>query len=338
MALVDVASQPQVPVMRIGVTGSSGFVGRHLVTWLQERGHRVTSITRSETGPRTSLLGNVSQVRRVASYANVDDMCAAFMGLDAVVHLAARAHVLSHESTEAAKALFTQANLDTALAAAIAAQRAGCGRFVLVSSIGVNGNATQGRPFTEQDVPHPVEPYAQSKWLAEQAVHSQLENTATQLTIVRPPLVYGPGCPGNFYALLKLIRRLPVLPFGALHARRSYIGVHNLCSALELAASHPGCANHNFVLSDGEDIDLASLVRRLADGMGRRLVWHVSVPTWTLRTLASVVGRQSTFDKLAGELRVNSSSFRRLTQWQPPMTLGAGLDQTAAAFASSARA
>jgi nucleoside-diphosphate-sugar epimerase len=326
MSAAELSEPSFCPVL--AVTGSSGFVGRNLVPWLAGEGHQVVAISRAASEPWPPGV----QTRVVPDYANVSAMAAAFEGVHAVIHLAGRAHVLGEKPREWAIAEFDRANVVASLACAEAALLAGCRRFVLVSSIGVMGQSTQGQPFTEDHEPSPREPYAHSKWQAERAVVERLTGTALEWVVLRPPLVYGPGCPGNFRALLSLVRRMPVLPFGALRARRSYIGIENLCSALMTAALHPSCAGRRFVLSDGEDIDLASLVRLLADGMGRQHVPQWSVPPPLLQALAVLACRRDAFGKLAGELRVDSREFRRGTGWQPPVTLSRGLTQTAAAW------
>lgn len=310
------------------VTGSSGFVGNNLVPWLAFQGYDVRAISRGSSGPLSAGV----QWRSVSNYTDVAALASAFKGTQTVIHLAARAHVLSAEHHREATEAFERANIAAALACAEAALEAGCRRFVLVSSIGVNGQATHGRPFTEIDDPSPQEPYAHTKWQAECAVIKRLTGSALEWVVVRPPLVYGPGCPGNFRALLGLVRRLPVLPFGALRARRSYIGIENLCSALEVAALHPACAGRRFVLSDGEDIDFASLVRQLADNMNRGHVPLLAVPIFLLKGLVALAGRRDALDKLSSELCVDSHSFRECTGWHPPVTLSQGLAMTAAAF------
>ena len=314
-------------VSTLAVTGSSGFVGRHLVSWLAAQGHAVVAVSRRSTG---QLPVDV-QARPVADYTDVAAVARALQGTLAVVHLAARAHVLGTEPQQDALSAFERANVDATLACAEAALDAGCRRFVLVSSIGVNGQATYGQPFTESDEPSPQEPYARTKLQAERALAERLTGTPLEWVVVRPPLVYGPHCPGNFRALLGLVRSLPVLPFGALRGRRSYIGIQNLCSALEMAALHPACAGRRFVLSDGEDIDLASLVRLLADGMGRLHVPQWAIPPAMLKALAMLVGRSDTFTKLSGELQVDSRAFSQCTGWRPPVTLSQALIETAAA-------
>lgn len=330
MWLGDSFERPTVPAL--AVTGSTGFVGQNLVPWLAAKGYDVRAISRGSTGQ----LPAGAQWRPVADYFDLATLANAFRDTQVVVHLAARAHVRSSERPQAALAAFERANIDAAVACAEAALQAGCRRFVLVSSIGVNGQATHGQPFTDDDEPSPQEPYALTKWQAERAVAKRLSGTKLELVVVRPPLVYGPGCPGNFRALLGLVHRLPVLPFGALRACRSYIGIENLCSALEMAALHPACAGRRFVLSDGEDIDLANLVRLLADGMGRAHVPMWAMPPIILQWLAKLAGRSNTFAKLSGELRVDSRPFRQCTGWQPPVALSQGLVHTAVAHRGAA--
>ena len=322
--------QPSVPAL--AVTGSSGFVGRHLVSWLATQGHSVMAVSRSST--RQLPIG--VRARLVADYTDVGAVACALHGTLAVVHLAARAHLQGTEPPQDALSDLERANIDAAVACADASLQAGCRRFVLVSSIGVNGQSTHGHPFTEDDEPSPREPYACTKWQAERAVAERLVGTTMELVVVRPPLIYGPGCPGNFRALLRLVSRLPVLPFGALRARRSYIGIENLCSALEMATLHPACAGRHFLLSDGEDIDLASLIRLLADGMGRAHVPQLAVSPFLLQALSMLAGRRHAFAKLCGELRVDSRAFRQCTGWKPSVALSQGLVQTAAAYRETA--
>ena len=201
--------------------------------------------------------------------------------------------------------------------------------MVLLSSVGVNGNRTHTHPFTEADVPAPVEAYARSKLEAERAVIESLAGSSTEFVILRPPLVYGAGCPGNFRLLLRLVHRLPVVPLGGLHRRRSLIHVENLCDAILLAAWHPGAAGRTFLLSDGADLSVAEVARELCRGFGKPVgrVWKLPEPL--LRLLATAVGKRRAIDKLAAALAVDSSAFMAATGWQPPLTPAQGLEQTA---------
>ena len=310
------------------MTGTSGFVGRHLVARLLRQGHRVTCISRQGN----ALTGTTH--RPVRDYLDVPALTQAMAGADLVVHLAARAHMLKDTAASPEQA-FREANLDSALAVARAARAAGATRLVLVSSIGVNGNQTHGRAFTAADVPQPAEPYAISKWAAEQAVGRELAGGPTGLVILRPTLVYGDDCPGNFRLLLNLVQRLPIVPLGALTRRRSLIHVDNLCDALGVAALHPGAAARTFLLSDGEDLSVAEVARTLCRAFGKNPARVVAVPEALLRGLAALVGKGAAIDKLATELAVDSRDFRAATGWVPPLTPAEGLAQAAQGFAAA---
>lgn len=274
-----------------------------------------------------------TQHRVVLDYRDVDALAAAMEGAEVVVHLAARAHVLDDRPGSADQA-FRDANLEGGRSSARAAARAGAHRFVLVSSIGVNGDRTGGRPFSEESPADPREPYAVSKWEAERAIAEVLAETRTDFVVVRPTLVYGPGCPGNFRLLLGLAKRLPVVPLGGLDRPRSLIGVQNLCDALVLAATHPAASRRTYVLSDGEDLSVAEVVRVLVAAMGRSPARVITVPAALLRAAAALIGRGAAVDKLAAELAVDPSAFRRDTGWVAPLAPRDGLGRTARAYAN----
>ena len=210
---------------RIVVTGASGFIGRALVAHLQQQGADVVPISRSARGSA------------VGDYA--DFAPALLEGADAVVHLAARAHVGGSEAD-------FDSNVGGAKGVARACLQAGVSRLVYLSSIGVHGNRTASRPFTEEDAPAPAEPYARSKLRAEQVVRETLIGSGCAWTMVRPPLVYGPDAPGNFARLVQAVARGWPLPFASVRNHRSLVGVVNLCDMILLGCSHPAAANETF--------------------------------------------------------------------------------------------
>lgn len=316
---------PRTSGLRIAVTGSSGFVGRHLVRWLLRRGHRVCSLSRKPAGSAGA------NHRLLTDYLDVTALAAALAGCDVVVHLAARAHVLADTAITPDQA-FQLANRDSAVAVATAARAAGLWRFVLISSIGVNGDRTGLWPFKADDPPAPAEPYAVSKWQAETAVAELMADSPTELVILRPTLVYGGDCPGNFKLLLGLVHRLPIVPLGCLRSPRSLIYVGNLCDAIAQAACHPGAAGGVFLVSDGMDLTIADVARTLALAFGKpsSRVWDVPKPL--LRLLAAAVGKRQAFDKLAVALTVDIQKFRAATGWNPPFLPAEALTQTALGY------
>lgn len=307
----------------IGVTGADGFIGAHLCAALEAQQIPVARIVRRKDG--------VGPDRRTADLVS-QPLEPVLRGVDTLIHLAGRAHVL-HE-TEANPALaFQRANVDATMRLAEAAARSGVRRLVFVSSIGVHGNETHGRPFTEFDEPAPIEPYAASKLRAERSLQEFCRSDGLELVIVRPPLVYGAGAAGNFGRLLRLAARGIPLPLGAVRNRRNLIGVTNLCDFLQLCAEHPAAAGEVFVIAEPEVRSTPQLLTALAHGLGRPSRVF-SVPLDLLRLAATVVGQQREFAKLCGSLEVSADKARTVLGWQPRTEFA---DEVAAAAAAYLR-
>jgi nucleoside-diphosphate-sugar epimerase len=286
---------------RIVVTGAGGFIGRALVTHLQQAGREVVPVTRATPEPWPEVLRDAV----------------------AVVHLAARAHVV-HDTATDPMTEFRLANVAGTERLLSAAIECGVPRFVFVSSIGVLGNDSGDRAFGASDPPNPIEPYARSKWEAEQRVMALTAGTATQPVIVRPPLVYGPGVKGNFLRLLKLVDSGVPLPFAGLTAQRSFVGVDNICGLLALCIDHPAAAGRTLLAADGEDVTLPALLEAIGRGLGRpaRLF---RAPWGLVESLARLAGRGADLARLAGSLRVDDAVTRQLLGWQPGVRFDAGI-------------
>jgi nucleoside-diphosphate-sugar epimerase len=308
---------------RVLVTGASGFVGRALVTRLAQAGMPVRTALRQ--WPCVPL-PDVDMVQ-VGDLHATTDWRSAIEGVDAVVHCAARVHVL-HETAADPLAAFREVNVAGTLQLARQAQAAGVRRLVFISSIGVNGAETTEQPFTPEDAPSPHSPYAQSKHEAELALRSLAQATGLEVTIIRPPLVFGPGAPGNFERLMQALRLGMPLPFGAVHNQRSFVALGNLTSLVELCLDHPQAANQTFMVSDGEDISTTELLRRLALGLGRpaRLF---PVPSGAIRSLAGLLGKADFGQRVCGSLQIDISKTRALLGWSPPVSLADALNDAA---------
>ena len=306
------------------VTGASGFIGRALTARLLVSGR--FAVRASVRRPSSLLPDGIEQV--VTGDLGPDtNWQAALSGADTVVHLAARAHVL-RENTSDPLAEFRMVNVEATRNLARQACAGTVRRFVFVSSIGVNGNSTTGAPFSERDAPLPQEAYAVSKREAEQAVRALPDGSGMETVVIRPPLVYGPGAPGNFRRLCRLVQRAPLLPFGAVHNRRSLIALDNLVDFIVTCMEHPSAANETFLVSDGEDLSTAELVRRLARAMGRpsRLI---PIPPAVLMAGATLFGRREMAQRLVGSLQVDISKARRILGWVPPVSIDEGLRRAA---------
>lgn len=308
---------------RILVTGAGGFVGIPLCKELLQRGYQVRAAVRS----RIQLPGSVE----VAEVGNIDgdtDWTNSLNGVDAVIHLAARVHVMKDAAADPL-AEFLKVNLHGTENLARQAVRAGVKRLVYASSIKVNGEHTAGKQsFTESDPPNPQDSYGVSKWQAEQALQRIGAETGLQIVVVRPPLVYGPGVKGNFISLMDAIDRGIPLPLAGARNLRSLIYVDNLADALIACASHPAAAGQTYLVSDGVDVSTAALVGKISYALGRKNRSYY-VPPGLLRVVATVLGRAGQIDRLFGSLRINDEKIRRELGWAPPYSMEQGLRSTA---------
>ena len=306
------------------VTGASGFVGRALVPRLRAAGYRVAVSTRDR---RAALGLDADDVHVTAPLGPETDWRPALGGVEAVVHLAARVHVMDESDADAAH---RQANAEGTLRLAEAAA-AGVRRLVFLSTVKVNGERTDAAPFRESDPPAPADAYARSKWEAETGLAGLSKRTGLEVVVVRPPLVYGPGVGANFLALLKICQARVPLPLAGAANRRSLLFVGNLADAVARCLDHPAAAGETYLLRDGEDISTAELVRRAAQALGRpaRLF---PLPTGGLKLAGGLIGKGAVVARLLDSLAVDDGKIRRQLGWTPPFTVGHGLNETAAWF------
>ncbi|HCI53969.1 MAG TPA: NAD-dependent dehydratase [Gallionella sp.] len=306
--------------MKILVTGANGFVGNVLCSELRASRLTVRAAVRTE-----NFSG--SDVVRVGAIDDKTDWTDALRDIVVVIHLAARVHVMTDKASNPS-AEFRRVNVAGTENLARQAARAGVKRLVYVSSIKVNGEATEGvRKFSELDAPVPQDPYGVSKYEAEQALHRVAAETGLEVVIVRPPLVYGAGVKGNFAQMLKVLALGIPLPLASVGNRRSLIYVGNLVDALILCATHPAAAGQTYLVSDGDDVSTPELLRELGDAMGHpaRLL---PCPQALLKLAGRLTGKADQVERLLGSLRVDSDKIRRELGWTPPYTPQQGLQLT----------
>ena len=309
--------------MNIAVTGGAGFIGRALGSHLGAQGHKVVPIVRIASGLSGEVL--VGTIDAATSWH------AALAGCDAVVHLAARVHVMRDTASDPL-VKYQATNRDATLHLARQAAQAGVTRFIFISSIKVNGEG-RDTPYCETDVPAPEDAYAMSKWEAEQGLADIAQQTGLEIVILRPPLVYGPGVGANFLRLMHTVQRGWPLPLGAIHNRRSLLYLGNLIDAIRLCIEHPGAAGQTFLLDDGEAISTPALIRALADALDRP-AHLLSIPISLLELAGRVTGKSAAISRLTASLHVDSRAIRAQFGWLPPYSMREGLAQTVAAFRS----
>jgi len=307
--------------VRVLVTGASGFVGSALVPRLAALPQcEVRAVCR--TPPASGSAGaewlGGPELGPDADWAPLLD------GVDVVVHLAARVHVMEPAGRSSPQE-FRRINVQGTHRLASQAAEAGVRRFVFLSSIKVNGE--QGR-FTEESPAAPADPYGESKRESEQALQDVARSAPIEMVILRPPLVYGPGVKANFLSLLNAVRRGVPLPFGAIANRRSLVNVDNLVDLIVVCLEHPAAASETFLVSDGEDLSTPALVRRLAAAAGCR-ARLVPVPGWCLRLGGRLSGQSPAIERLTGSLQVDIAKAKRLLGWAPPFSVDEGLRKAA---------
>jgi len=309
------------------VTGATGFVGHFLCSRLLAEGFTVRGTVLASESPDT-LLPGVDPV--VVDPLGPDTPWShALSGVDAVIHLAARVHIMDDPSADPLTE-FRKVNKEGTEQLAREAVRSGVKRLVFISTVKVNGEES-GVPYTEESPARPSDPYGISKWEAEQSLRRIESDNGLEVVVVRPTLVYGPGVKANFLNMMKVVSRGLPLPLASIRNRRSLVYVGNLVDALAACAQNPAAAGHTFLISDGEDVSTPQLVTGTAHALGvsARLM---PFPPALMRLAGRVTGKSAAVDRLLGSLTVDSSKIRRELGWVPPFTMKQGLEKTAIWF------
>lgn len=309
---------------RVLVTGANGFVGRCLCRQLGAAGVAVRAVVR-----RAAAIDGSEDVRVMAQPTTPRAWSALLDDVDGVVHLAALTHAGGLDDARA-WSHYAAVNIDITRALVTAVASSAAEAMVLMSSIKVNGERSPRidggwQRLSGRDSPNPQDNYGRSKWQAEQlltALPAQLRTT-----VLRPPLVYGPGMKGNLPRLFGAVLRRVPLPLAALDNCRSLVGVHNLADAVVRAL---GCAPAGIATYTLADIDLSTpgLVRAIARALGvTPHLWRC--PPRLLNLAGRLGGRAAAVERLAGSLVVESDSIGAALGWRPATTFECELQATA---------
>jgi nucleoside-diphosphate-sugar epimerase len=313
---------------KVLVTGANGFIGHALCARLLSEGFYVRGAVRERSStcePQGIDISIVNSIRRDTDWTNV------LRGIDVVIHLAARVHVM-RESAHDPLLAFREVNVIGTERLAQMSVSAGVRRIIYISSIGVNGNSTEQKAFTEDDIPSPCSPYAISKWEAEAIIRAF--SGSMEVVIVRPPLVYGPRAPGNFSRFMQFINSGFPLPFEGINNRKSFIYLENIIDALIKCVQKVEAIGKTYLVSDGQDVSTPELIRMIAGAMGKKARLF-PCPTPLLKMIGKIAGKSDEIERLTGSLQIDSSKIRRELGWKPPFTMEQGIRITSDWFISN---
>lgn len=320
--------------MKLLITGANGFIGRHLVRHMATRGCSILAPVR---GLRSTDIAGVTWIEN-ADFSNVAHWRNPNMrGVDAVIHLAGHAHQ-TRETSEADRKVFFDVNVGLTERLFSEAASAGVTQFIFVSSIGAI-KSTADEVVTESTIPSPSNAYGCSKHEAERTIVERANSASTRLTIVRPCLVFGPGNPGNMARLSRLIDTGVPLPFGSLRAKRSYLYIDNLATALEACLMNENAFGEDFNVCDDDPVALPQLVKAIAAAKGCRarlfpchprilqVAGHVGDRLTRISGKSLMIDTYSV-ERLVSALACDNSKIRNTLNWIPQVALEEALKRT----------
>ncbi|MFC1585325.1 UDP-glucose 4-epimerase family protein [Fibrobacterota bacterium] len=311
--------------MRVLITGPTGFIGRPLCEKMAQAGWNVRGAVWEQESD--AMLPDGVETVFIKSIGPDTDWKEALQGIEVIIHLAARVHMMKDTATDklAEYRLINTAGTERLVKEAI---KHSVKRIVYISTIKVNGEGSESA-YKADDKVCPKDPYGMSKWEAELILNKACDEGGIETVIIRPPLVYGPGVTANFLSLIRLVKSGLPLPLGNARNRRSLVFKGNLMDAIITCATHGNAVGKTFLVSDGNDVSTAELIRQIARSLKKKDRLFPFPISW-LRLAGTLLNRTGMVDRLTTSLTVDISKIRMDLDWEPPYSMEQGLAETAA--------
>lgn len=280
-------------IVHIGITGTSGFIGSHLAQTLRSYPHFIVHPI-DRHGPPFEV-----QLK----------------GLDIVIHLAALAHQkgYTYQDYYLSNTLLTQKLAHGAL-------RAKVKHFIFISTVKIYGEG-KANAYLKEDAENPKDDYAKSKLLAEKYLYALGQgHQKFHYTILRLPLVYGPMAKGNLAILHSFIHKLPLIPLGGIHNKRSMLYIHNFCALIVHLIGHykDETINHKiYVPTDRNPVSTSELVRKMLQSNNYTRIM-ITIPYIIQKLLRK---NKKSFYKIFGNLYINDNDLFYDLGFTPPFSL-----------------
>ncbi len=307
--------------MLIAVTGSNGFIGRHLCNYLNKIGYKIRRIQRFKE----------ESAFVIKDLEDCNDWLKVLSGVDIVIHCASKVHSFEKDS-ERSKNNYELINVLATEKIAMASAKLGIKKFIYLSTIKVHGEKTlEGKPIRNDSILNPMDTYSLSKFRAEEKLRNISDKYGLKIINVRIPLVYGPYVGANFLSLIKLVNFQIPLPFKGIRNKRSIIFIGNLVDFISKCISNTSADNGTFVISDSYPLSTKEIIIFISKSLKKRL-FLFKFPNSILRFLGFITGNQSKFDRIFSNLEVDPTNTFNFFEWTPPYTSEEGIEITISWF------
>ena len=235
-----------------------------------------------------------------------------FDNVDIVLNCAA----LVHQKVEHSYEKYHEINVEYPVKLAKLAKQNGVKQFVFISTIAIYGEDKE--KIDENTTYEPITPYGKSKLEAEKEL-LELNDDNFVVSIIRPPMIYGKNAPGNIDSLVKLVKKLPVIPLGKIDNKRSFISIQNLCYIIDEIITQK--QNGVFLASDDEPLSTSKLIELIAKNLDKR-IYLIKIPFF--ESLLKLL-KPSFHKRLYGSLEVDNSITKEKLNLVNPYSVEDGI-------------